>query len=339
MNVGVSIGFQNPPQWRVPWHDLYSETIEFVRQAEANGLDQVWISEHHFVDDGYCPSPLTAAAAIAVSTARIRIGTKVALLPFYDPVRLAEDAATVDIISNGRLDLGLAAGYRRAEFDGFRLDLRERGTRMDEGLDVLARALTGEPFSHEGRFFDYGRVQVVPPPVQRPVPLWLGGRTPAAMRRAARHGAHLALADFVVENCEQDLAHYQEALRAEGRDPTDHYVCAVASLFLDEDPERALAIGGPHLLYQQNQYQQWFREAGDRQSDDFPVVESLDALREGTALVGRPDDIAEQLRRFHAQVPFTHFSFWCLLPGLRLEPALKSLSLFSERVLPVLRAL
>src|SRR5262249_30864882 len=110
---GVSIGFQNPPQWRLPWPDLYAETIEFVRQAEALGVDYVWLSEHHFVDDGYCPSLMPASAAIAAATSRIRIGTKVVLLPFHDPVRLAEDAAVVDVISDGRLDLGFAAGYRQ----------------------------------------------------------------------------------------------------------------------------------------------------------------------------------------------------------------------------------
>jgi alkanesulfonate monooxygenase SsuD/methylene tetrahydromethanopterin reductase-like flavin-dependent oxidoreductase (luciferase family) len=339
LKVGTSIGFQNPPPWHLPWSDLYAETIEFVRHAENAGIDQVWLSEHHFVDDGYCPSLMPAAAAIAAVTERIRIGTKVMLLPFHDPLRLAEDVAVVDVVSNGRLDLGVAAGYRRAEFAGFNIDRKERGARTQESLEVLLKALSGEAFTHSGRFFEYGRAQVMPPPVQRPVPLWVGGRTPAAMRRAARCGAHLALADFVLENCEQDYADYSAALEEEGLDVGDFEIAAVSSLFVDEDPERAWSIAGPHVLYQQNQYQQWFREARDRETDDFELATSHDELRAGSVLVGTPGDIVDRLRHFHARVPFTHFSFWCLLPGLRLERALASLELFVADVLPAVREL
>jgi len=339
VKVGTSIAFQNPPRWRVPWPELYASTIDFVREAEGAGLDEVWISEHHFVDDGYCPSVVPISCAIAAATRRIRIGSKVILLPFHDPLRLAEDVAVADVLSNGRIDLGLAAGYRSAEFEGFGVRREERGARLREGLDVLAKALTGEPFSHDGRFFRYGSVQVVPPPVQRPVPLWLGGRTRAAMRRAASYHAHLALADFVLDHCVADYEAYSAELADEGLDVADFEVVAVASLFLDEDRERAWALGGPHLLYQQNQYQQWFREAGDRTSDDVAPATTVDELRAGSALVGTPDDVVARLRDFHARVPFTQFSFWCLLPGLPLDAALRSLHLFVRDVLPALREL
>src|SRR5689334_23054728 len=107
MKIGTSVGLQNPLPWRVSWDTVYRETVAFVCGAEEAGIDYVWLSEHHFVDDGYCPSLLPVAAALATVTKRIRIGTKVILLPFHDPVRLAEDAAVVDILSGGRLDLGL----------------------------------------------------------------------------------------------------------------------------------------------------------------------------------------------------------------------------------------
>jgi alkanesulfonate monooxygenase SsuD/methylene tetrahydromethanopterin reductase-like flavin-dependent oxidoreductase (luciferase family) len=337
VRVGISLGFQNPPAWRMPWGHLYDETLEFVRAAEAAGIDYVWLSEHHFVDDGYCPSLMPVAAAIAAATTRIRIGTKVVLLPFHDPVRLAEDVAVVDVLSGGRLELGLAAGYRRAEFNGFAISPSERGARMREGLDVLVKALAGDPFTHQGRFHRYGEVQIVPPPIQRPIPLWLGGRTPAAIRRAAVYRANLALADFVLEHCEQDYNVYRAALEQEGCDPAEFEVAAVATVFLDEDDERAWAMAGEHVLYQQNQYQQWFREAGDRPSDDFALATSRDDLREGSILVGSPDRVLDRIRTFNARVPFTHFSFWGLLPGMRLEPALRSLDLFASEVLPALR--
>src|SRR5262249_32524509 len=158
-------------------------------------------------------------------------------------------------------------------------------------------------------------------------------------RRAARLGAHLALADFVLESCVDDHRRYREALEAHGRDPAGHEVAAVASVFLDEDSDRAWELAGPHVLYQQNQYLEWFREAGDRASDAAPCAGWVDERRDGSVLVGTPDEVLDRIRRFHAAVPFTHFSFWCLLPGLRLPCALGSLELFCRDVLPALRTL
>jgi alkanesulfonate monooxygenase SsuD/methylene tetrahydromethanopterin reductase-like flavin-dependent oxidoreductase (luciferase family) len=346
IQVGICLGFQNPLQWRIPWPRLYQECLELVDAAEALGFDEVWLSEHHFVDDGYCPSLLPVAAAIAARTKRVRIGTKVMLLPFHDPVRLAEDAAVVDVLSNGRLDLGLAAGYRLAEFAGFNIDPSERGARMDESLQVLRQALTGEPFEYAGRFYRYGRVQVVPPPVQQQpesglpaVPIWLGGRSRAAMRRAAVNGCHLQLADFVLANALADYRAYVGALQDAGRDPAEYKIAAVGTMFVDEDAERAWHIAGPHLLYQQNQYCQWFAEAGDRPTDQFKPISDPHDLPEGSYLIGAPGDVLPRIRDLYRQVPFTHFAFWVLLPGMRLAAALKSLELTARHLLPALRHL
>jgi alkanesulfonate monooxygenase SsuD/methylene tetrahydromethanopterin reductase-like flavin-dependent oxidoreductase (luciferase family) len=166
MRVGTIIGFQNPQRWRTDWSELYAATLDFVCEAERLGFDTVWLTEHHFADDGYCPALMPVAAAIAARTTRIRIGTKVLLMPFHDPLRLAEDAAVVDVISGGRLELGIAAGYRPEEFAGFGINRDERAARTREGVAVLEQALSGEVFSFTGRFHRYGPVRVTPPPVQ-----------------------------------------------------------------------------------------------------------------------------------------------------------------------------
>jgi alkanesulfonate monooxygenase SsuD/methylene tetrahydromethanopterin reductase-like flavin-dependent oxidoreductase (luciferase family) len=336
MRVGTIIGFQNPPEWRAAWEAVYADGLDFAVAAERLGLDEVWLTEHHFAEDGYCPALMPAAAAIAARTTRIRIGTKVLLMPFHDPVRLAEDAAVVDVLSGGRLDLGIAAGYRREEFAGFGIDRRERSARTREGIEVLTRALSGEPLRFEGRFHRYGPLQVTPPPVQRPVPLWIGGRSEAPLRRAAAAGHHLQLADFDPELCAADHRTYTAALREHGRDPADHEIAAVASVFVDEDPERAHALAAPHMLYQQRQYQRWFAAAGDRITDVGNG--DADALP-GGCLVGTPEEVASAIAAVHARVPFTHFSFWTLLPGMPVETATRSLELFAERVMPAVRAL
>jgi alkanesulfonate monooxygenase SsuD/methylene tetrahydromethanopterin reductase-like flavin-dependent oxidoreductase (luciferase family) len=333
VRVGTIIGFQNPAQWRIDWRSLYAQGLDFAVATEAAGLDEVWLTEHHFADDGYCPALMPAAAAIAARTSRIRIGTKVLLMPFHNPVRLAEDAAVVDIISGGRLDIGIAAGYRHEEFAGFGIDRGERAARTREGIAVLERALSGERFSYEGRFGRFDSAQVTPPPVQQPVPLWVGGRSEKSLQRAAAAGHHLQLADFDPEMCAADVATYSAALAAAGRDPGDYEIAAVSSLFVDEDGDRARRVAGPHLHYQQDQYQRWFAAAGDR-TTEMPAGD----LPPG-CLAGTPEDILDAITAVYEQVPFTHFSFWTLLPGMDHAVAERSLELFAERVMPGLRRL
>src|SRR6202049_3051908 len=120
------VAVRNPPQWRRPYKDLYAETLELITWGESIGYDDLWLSEHHFVDDGYSPSLIPLAAAIAVKTKKIRIGTSVVLLPMYDPVRLAEDGATVDILSDGRFELGAGLGCRAGGFEGLGLKYKAR---------------------------------------------------------------------------------------------------------------------------------------------------------------------------------------------------------------------
>ncbi len=338
MRLGTIIGFQNPPQWRTGWADVYATGLDFASAAASAGLHEVWLTEHHFAEDGYCPALLPVAGAIAARTTGLRIGTKVMLMPFHDPLRLAEDAAVVDILSAGRLDLGIAAGYRREEFAGFGIDRRERAARTREGLEILSLALTGERFTFDGRFHQYHDAIVVPPPIQHPLPIWVGGRSEAALRRAASAGHHLQLADFDVELCRVDYETYAEALVEHGRDPSDHKVAAVASVFVDNDPRRARDLAEPHLRYQQDQYQRWFREAGDRASEPLPVASGDGSLPPG-CLVGTPEQVLEQIVAVRERVPFTHFSFWMLLPGMSGDVARAALDLFAEQVLPELASL
>lgn len=338
MRVGTIVGFQNPERWRAGWESVYDDGLAFARSAEDLGLDEVWLTEHHFAEDGYCPALLPVAGAIASTTRRIRIGTKVVLMPFHDPVRLAEDAAVVDILSRGRLDLGVAAGYRHEEFRGFGIERKERSRRTREGLEILRLALEGGSFSYDGDFNSYEDVQVMPPPVQTPIPLWVGARSERSLRWAAAEGYHLQLADFDVDLGEADVATYRAALLENDRDPADFEVAGVATVFVDEDAARARELALPHLLYQQQLYDRWFAASGDR----TPAPVTQDPAGEGLpsgCLVGTPELVLEQIAAVHARVPFSHFSFWTLLPGMPGDVATRSLELFAERVLPRLSEL
>ena len=159
------------------------------------------------------------------------------------------------------------------------------------------------------------------------------------MRRAAVNGCHLQLADFIRANALADYRAYVAALQDVGRDPAAYKVAAVATIFVDDDAERAWHIAGPHLLYQQNQYCRWFAEAGDRSTDQFEPISDPHDLPEGSYLIGAPRDVLPRIRDLYRHVPFTHFAFWVLLPGMRLAAALKSLELTARHLLPALRTL
>ena len=144
IRFGMWYDFRNPPAWKRPYDQLYNEIIDQIVWGEQNGFDDIWLSEHHFIEDGYSPALIPIAAAIASRTKKIHIGTSVVLLPFHNPVRLAEDAATVDVISGGRFELGVGVGYKVEEFESFAVSSKERGARTNEGLEIIRRLWEGE---------------------------------------------------------------------------------------------------------------------------------------------------------------------------------------------------
>src|SRR5216683_7121366 len=179
LNIGLLFPFRNPPAWRRPWPQYYAEQLAQIRRAEELGFDEAWLTEHHFAEDGYSPALFPIAAAIAAITTRIRIGTNLVLLPLHNAVRVAEDAATIDVISNGRFDLGLGQGYSFSEFAGYGVDRKARASRLEEGIEVIRGAWTKENFSYSGRHYNVKNIAIMPPAVQKPhPPLWIGAGAP-----------------------------------------------------------------------------------------------------------------------------------------------------------------
>jgi alkanesulfonate monooxygenase SsuD/methylene tetrahydromethanopterin reductase-like flavin-dependent oxidoreductase (luciferase family) len=202
----------------------------------------VWLTEHHVCDDGHAPSILPLAAAVATTTRNIRIGIGVLLLQLYHPVRVAEDCATIDILSNGRFEFDIGIGYRPQEFSGLGVSRSGRATRIDEGVEIIRRLWEGETLTFAGKHYQLDPVQFRPPPIQRTRPsLWVGGFAPAAARRVARVGdGYIGTGDMT----EQSRV-YREAWSELGR--SDKHRCAGGHFWLmvSRDPVRTFAPVAP----------------------------------------------------------------------------------------------
>ena len=178
------------PPWDARDHaQLYADTLDLAARADEAGFDSLWLAEHHGASDGYNSALLPFLSAVAARTTRLELGAAVLLAPFHNPLRVAEDAAVVDNISGGRLNLGLGLGWAPEEYRMFGAEHKGRGKRLGEFAQVLKRAWTEDRFSFEGEHYTYDDIAITPKPARAGgPPIWLGGNADAALRRSARYG-------------------------------------------------------------------------------------------------------------------------------------------------------
>jgi probable F420-dependent oxidoreductase len=344
MAIHVGIGLftgQVPPGSNRTFTQEYREIVDMVRLAETLGFDSAWVSEHHGSGDGYMPSLLPTLAACAAATDRIGLGTGVLLTPFHHPLRLAEDAATVDLVSGGRLILGLGLGWREEEFRMFDVPMKERVHRTSETVAILRKAWTGERFSHEGRVYAFDRVKVTPAP-ERPhgtIPIWLGGSAERAIRRAGRLAdGYIRTRGGGVDKMKPDLHAAEEAARHAGKDPSALAFAQLQNTFVWEEGD-AWEIVKDYVPNQLGIYGGW-GQGSDTPEQAFRLAPPDEDTMRFLTPTGTPQELAHRLRplveAFGGRKEF-HLIVRLHYPGMDMETAAHAMELFSGRVLPALK--
>jgi alkanesulfonate monooxygenase SsuD/methylene tetrahydromethanopterin reductase-like flavin-dependent oxidoreductase (luciferase family) len=321
VNIGVWFDLRNPPGWRQDPARLYGFTLELCEEADRLGAHSVWFSEHHGFEDGYLPQPLTFAAAAAARTSRVRLGTGILVAPLRKTAQLAEEAAVVDIISGGRLELGLGAGYRPPEFGLFGTEFGARYRILDQQVAELRRL--------------WGDGGLTPRPVQDRLPIWLGYQGPKGARRAGRMGEGLLTA------AAGSWPHYRDGLIEGGHDPAAARMGGGIQAYVTEDPERDWPLLAPHIAYQQDSYRRYLVE-GTGQPAPRPVdPERLRARGPAAGLLsyflfGPPEQVAAQILRYAGDAPVRHVWIGASVAGLPEDLAARHVQTICTRLGPLL---
>jgi alkanesulfonate monooxygenase SsuD/methylene tetrahydromethanopterin reductase-like flavin-dependent oxidoreductase (luciferase family) len=327
LRFGIAHDFRNPPGSGITDATVYGEVLDQVVLAEQLGFDLCWFTEHHFVEDGYLPAWIPVAGAVLGRTSTMRVSTDIALLPFYHPIRLAEDLAVLDNLSGGRVEMGVGMGYAPHEFAAFGIPVSRRVSLTEEGLDVLRLAWSGEAFSYHGKRHRFEDLRVTPAPVQPGgPPLWMAAMTEAGARRAARYGTH-----FLPQGNRGDTL---DVYRAEVPDPAARRVGVIRSWLVTDDPERDWPPVREAERYRMSTYARFFAEAktsfslgGDGRGGGIPQ----------TWVVGDAGHVTAELASFVEAFGITDLITWGAPPGLRTERMNASLERFATAVMPVLR--
>lgn len=280
----------------------FRDYIDYVIEAEALGYCSTFMVEHHFTGFGQVSASLNLLTWIAARTSTLRLGTAVLVLPWHNPVLLAEQAATLDLLSDGRLDFGIGRGYRHGEFDGFCIPIDEAQARFDESVDVITRAWTADNrFSHHGKFWQFENIIVEPPTRQKPhPPFWQGAGHASSIERVAARDHNLLIDQFCpLAVVGERLACYRAALAAHGHRYRPHRVGAARAFMVTRTEDEKQAALERRFMAQQ-------RMAGvsvDAHGKNASSIMAFSDMREASdesAMYGTPDEIVRKLEKLQA---------------------------------------
>lgn len=316
MKIGVLQFFS----WsrRIPLETVYQRAFERIAIMDEGGYDGVWLAEHHFNTYSVCPSPHLMAMNVAARTKNLRIGLAVSLAVFYNPLRLAEEVALLDVLSGGRINWGAGRGFDRGEFGAFKIDVAESAARFQEAVDIVLAAWTNEKLTYHGQFWDYEDVEVLPKPMQKPhPPAWLAATSPEAINRAASRG-HTILMDPHAshEEIREKRALYQRVLEEngysiEGRDIPMARLIAIAPT---EEQAKQVAYEGAR----------WTVGSYAKGMHEDPIERYVNQVM----VYGTPESVTEKLLALKQDLPINYL--------LAAPLSHESFVLFTEKVLPKL---
>ena len=350
LRFGTFFFFQAAPGQR--HEDIIRNELTQVEWSEELGFDEVWFTEHHFIDYGLSVDPATLASAAASRTRRVRIGLAAAILPFHHPLRLAEQMALVDIISDGRLDVGVGRGNRPAEFAGYRVPQQESRERFDENVDVIQRGWTEERFSYHGRFFSFDDVRVIPKPVQRPhPPLYQVCVTKDGIENTALRGWPM-LNSVLFGPVDQLLTNrdtYVNTLDKAGRTP-DEIAALLArwgvsrQIYVADTDAKALEEAKAAELWYQDSFRRFV--IPERIEDAHPTLQpgframaerlgkvTWEGLVAETLAFGSPDTVARHIE-YMRSIGVGQILCWMNFGGLAQDKIRRSMELFAREVMP-----
>lgn len=322
IELGLYFDLRNPPEWRQDPARTYAFALEMCEEAEHLGAHSVWFTEHHKFDDDYLAAPLTFASAVAARTRRIRIGTAIVIAPLHHPAELAEQSAAVDLISDGRLELGIGTGYRVPEYQLYDRSMAGRYAATDD----MARRLREL----------WGPGGVTPRPVQERLPLWLGYQNTKGARRAGLLGEGLLTARGELWES------YASGLRDGGFSTDDAAMAGAIQGWVSEDPDQDWALVSKHLSHQMNSYMAMAVEGTDK---PMPPPVDTESIRRndvgdtmGSFFYGTPDRVARQIRSQVGTAPVKTVFLFASLSGMPEEMVAGNVRTLCTKLAPLLKA-
>lgn len=326
-----------------PSLEIFERGTRLAQLADRLGLDSVWCAEHHFSTYGYLSRPLMYATHIAARTERIRVGSAVVVLPLHHPLVVAEDIATADLLTGGRLDVGLGRGYQTYEFERLGLSLDDNRSRFEEGLDILLKAFEGKPFGYEGRHFKFGETSIYPLPVQKPSPpLWIVGQSQESVVQTAKRGFNLISGGFGIPV--ERLAEFRKGIDAMGLDPAALARMQISTqrpVYVTHDDSEL-----PEVV----EHARWnmrvtlsLRQGLERVENGRAIAVPFESeptasdLLDRYFVMGSPKTCVAKIRELQAAMKITHFNanFW--FGDLAEDKVSRSMKLFAEEVMPAFR--
>ena len=335
MKVGMKVGVLQFFGWldrSVPLASIYEMALERIVTMDTTGYDAVWLAEHHFSGFSVCPSVHMMGVMAAARTKRLRIGTGVSLAPFYNPLRLAEEVALLDVLSGGRVNWGAGRGFERSEFKAFGIPGEESAARFLETVDIVLKAWTAEKLSYKGQFYDYEGVEVLPKPLQTPhPPVWLAASSTPAIEKAAAGGFSIlmdpqsARADLVAKR-----RLYGAKLREAGHSETGRVIPMARLIAIDETAEKAREVAERAAKWTVASYIGPAHGNIRQEARTFGGKEPIAYYLEDVILHGTAESVIDQLKALQADAGMTYL--------LAAPLSRRSFTLLTDKVLPKIGA-